>query len=128
MNIYAAIEGAIGIVNPYVGATLLASTGYTMALDRSQVPTYAAPVPVTVQKQALSAKELAQVDGLNIQGEMTAFYARIPMRGVVRAESKGGDIIQLDAVYGVSPVERWLVVQILEEWPDYCKVAACRQL
>jgi hypothetical protein len=121
MNLHGIVRGAIGIVNPHTPATLHRSNGYTTQEDGTQVPTYAAVRTLRVQVQAMSYGDLQQVAGLNLQGEARAIYIDGAWDGVVRPDRKGGDLIVIGAT-------RWLVIQSLESWPDWTKVAAVRQL
>lgn len=81
------------------------------------------------QVQALSWKDLQQLDGLNMNGERRAIYLEGEFDGVVRPSMKGGDLITLTtgANAGV-----WLVAQVLEQWSDgdtkaWCKCACTLQ-
>lgn len=123
MNLHGIVAGAIGTVNPQVPVDLSKSAGYTTAADGTQVPTYAAlATGVMAQVQPLSARELRHVDGLNIQGEFKSIYLYGKWGGIIRATQQGGDLITLP------DGSRWLMVDSLEDWPDWCKVVACRQL
>ncbi len=121
MNLHGIAGPIIAAVNPMIQGTLTASTGYTTSADGSQVPSYAAPVTAPMQVQALTYKDLQQIDGLNIQGEARAIYLYGDWNGVLRPDSKGGDLISFNG-------QQWLVKQTLETWPDWCKVVAVRQL
>lgn len=76
---------------------------------------------VTAQIQALSFRDIAQMDGMNIQGTRRAIYFYGRIEGLVRPESRGGDLVYFpDGTV-------WLVAIVLETWPDWCKVAATLQ-
>jgi hypothetical protein len=107
-------------VNPNIPATVTRSVGYTMGAGMKQIPTYAAPVSCTVQMQALDGKDLAQVDGLNIQGEIKSVFIRGLLSGVNQPNVTGGDMIQING-------EKWLVVKVLEGWPTWTKAAIVLQ-
>lgn len=109
-----------GAVNPNVVATVTRSTGYTIGAGLKQVPTYAAPVTGPAQIQALDGADLRQVDGLNLQGEIRAIYLRGSLAGVVRADSKGGDLVLIGS-------QTWLVAKVLESWPLWTKAVIVRQ-
>ena len=121
MNLHGIVSAAIGAVNPFIPATLQVSTGSTTAADGSRTPTYADPVTVSIQVQALSYGELQQLEGLNIQGDARAVYLAGSADGVSRPDGKGGDLLTFNG-------ERWLVSQALETWPDWCKLLVVRQL
>ena len=118
-------NGYVAAVNPNVSAQYLASTGYSTGSDGRRTPSYAAAVPVTVQMQMLTAQDLAQLSGLNIQGEKRAIYVSGNWKGVARPDLRGGDIFTL------ADGSRWLVAHVLENWfttNGWAKVAATRQL
>jgi hypothetical protein len=100
--------------------TILKSTGYTIGAGRKQTPTYASPIVVPAQIQALDSKDLKQLDGLNIQGTIKAIYLRGTFSAVIRPEGVGGDIVQFDN-------QNWLVVKILEGWSSWTKAAIVLQ-
>ncbi|MBR8475836.1 hypothetical protein [Burkholderia cenocepacia] len=125
MNLHGIVSSAIGTVNPFVPVTLQQSTGYTTAADGDRTPTYSAS-PQSVQVQALSAKEIQHLDGLNIQGVLRKAYLNGDWRGVYRATNQGGDLMQFAAVAGVPASLQgttWKVVQVFETWPDWCALA-----
>lgn len=122
MDLRGIANGAITTVNPNETVTVLRSTGYTIGAGARQVPSYAAPVVGPGQVQALDADDIAQLDGLNIQGVIRAIYLRGTLAGVVRPDGTGGDIVKRK-----NETETWLVVKVLESWPDWTKAAIVRQ-
>lgn len=124
MNLHGIVSGAIGTVNPQVMASLRVSDGYTTAPDGSRIPTYADPVTGMAQVQALTFKDLSQLDGINMNGEARAIYLYGQFNAVLRAAQKGGDLITLTDGPNAGG---WLIVQVLEQWPDWCKAAVVRQ-
>jgi hypothetical protein len=102
-------------VNPNVLVSVQASTGYTnTGPGYRQVPAYAAAVQGFAQVQELTSSELKQAESLNIQGVMRAIYFRGNLNGVIRPDSKGGDLVTIDG-------QDWLVVKTLELWPTFSK-------
>lgn len=76
---------------------------------------------VPAQIQSLTFRDLQQIDGLNLQGNRNGIYFYGAIDGIVRPDNKGGDLITFpDGTV-------WLVAMVLEDWPDWCKVAATRQ-
>ncbi len=120
MDLRGLANGVTSTINPNETVTVLRSTGYTLGAGAKQIPTYASPVTGPAQVQALDADDLRQLDGLNIQGTLRAIYLRGALAGVVRPAGTGGDIIQRGA-------QNWLVVKVLEQWPDWSKAAICLQ-
>lgn len=120
MNLQQIATGVISAVNPTVAATVQMSTGYTTSADGTRTPTYSAQA-AQVQVQALSGKELALLSGLNIQGVLRKIYLNGDWEGLVRPAGKGGDLVTLpDGTV-------WLIVQVLEHWPDWTSAAIALQ-
>lgn len=115
MNLRAIANAHTQKVNPNINVTVRQSTGYTIdPATRKQVPSY---TDATGQGnlQALDGMDIKQMDGLNIQGTLRSLYLYGNVAGVIRPDQKGGDVILIDG-------KQWLVVKVLETWPDWCKV------
>jgi hypothetical protein len=124
MNLSGIVGGYVAAINPWVTATIQQSQGYTTNPDGSRTPAYAAPVTVEVQMQAMTYKDLMQIDGLNINGEKRAMYINGTWEGVARPDGRGGDLITLP------DNSVWLVAQVLENWgyqDGWTKVAVVKQ-
>lgn len=124
MNLHGIVAGAIAAVNPQVRGQYQKSNGATTQASGKRVPAYLAATPITVQLQALTYKDLVQVDGLNLNGQAHAMYVSGDIEAVVRQDNKGGDIITLP------DGSIWLVVHVLENWfttSGWAKVAVVRQ-
>ena len=120
MNLRAIANAATQSINPNTPVTVKASSGYTIdPATRRQVPAYTTETG-QANIQALDGKDLKQLDGLNIQGTSRAAYLYGNLAGVVRPDSKGGDLVEFNS-------QSWLVVKVLETWPDWCKVAIVYQ-
>jgi len=122
MDLRGLANGVTSTINPNETVTVLRSTGYTIGAGAKQVPAFAAPVTGPAQVQALDANDIKQLDGLNIQGTIRAIYLRGTLAGVVRPNQTGGDIVKRK-----NEMESWLVVKVLESWPDWTKAAICLQ-
>ena len=96
----------------------------TYLLNQPQViasNTFTTLLTVLGRVQALQYNDIAQLDGLNIQGQKTAIYISGEVDGLVRSAKKGGDLI-------ITPDGRiWLVVLVLEYWPNWTKFAVTLQ-
>ena len=114
-------------VNPNIAVTVLASTGYTIGAGLKQIPSYAAPVIGNAQVQALTFGDLRQLDGLNIQGTARAIYLRGELAGVIRPDSKGGDLVSIASPAPAALIGTWLVVKMLENWPIWSKACIVLQ-
>jgi hypothetical protein len=121
LNLHNLVASSIGQVNSFIPATISQSTGYTTAADGRQIPAYSAPIPVSIQVQDLSSDDLKKIDGINIQGSMSAVYlSGAKWNGVVRVGMQGGDLL-------VFRNQTWLVVAVLENFPDWSKLAVVLQ-
>lgn len=115
-------------VNPNMIVSVTASTGYTTGgAGLRQVATYASPVSGPAQLQALDGAELRQLEGLNLQGVLRAIYLRGPLAGVIRPNSKGGDLVTIASPAPAQYRGTWLVVKVFETWPLWTKCAICLQ-
>lgn len=115
MNLHGLAGPLVGLVNPFVTATLLASTGNTTNADGSIAPGYAPAVSIQVQAQELSFKELQHVENLNLQGIMKSIYCPGTVQAVNRLAGTGGDKIVIGG-------KTYLAVAISEQWPEWCRV------
>jgi hypothetical protein len=119
MNLHAIASGSSATVNPFISATLRQSNGYTIGDDFTQVPAYI-DTPLLIQVQALSGGDLQKMSGLNIQGVNNKVYFSGQGDGLVRLNRKGGDLLIFDR-------RTWLVVTVLEDWPDWISLAVVLQ-
>ena len=126
MNLHGTVRGAITTVNPDVVASYQKSTGNTGNADYSQTPTYATAINVRIQHQALDGGELRHAEALGLQGVLRTVYMYGNTQGVVRAGQQGGDLLAFPLVPN-GPTLNWLVVDVGETWPDWCKVTVCLQ-
>jgi len=188
VNLNSIAGAAVQAIRPSVLGSVRVSTGYTTNDDFSRTPTYRDVAGVPMWVDALTYKDIIQVDGLNLNGTRRAIYINGKVDGLVRPENKGGDLITLptavfvgaiaadvltvtsiargvlsvgDLVSGddvadathVSAVltgiggvgtyrldvaqdlasqdlatgQVWLVAMVLEQWGEWCKVAATLQ-
>lgn len=122
MNLHQIVSPAIAAVNPFITGTLKQATGYTTSGDGTQVPTYATPVTVPLQVQALSGRDIEHLDNMNIQGVVRRIYLNGNVEGVNRKEMKGGDLITFNG-------QTWLVTIVFETWDadGWCSVGVTLQ-
>lgn len=117
MNLQRLTANVISAVNPPIPCTLQISTGYTIAADGTQIPTYSAPYNnVPAQVQSLTSQDLRKLDGLNLQATMRAIYIQGNVEGVDRNAIKGGDIFTMPDMPSFPGPTTWLVTQVLEHW------------
>lgn len=121
MNLRNVISGAVSSIVPQVAVTILVSSGYTVAADYSQVPTYAAPLNTFGRLQPLSAQDLKKLDSLNIQNVEQKLWINGNFEGVFRVLGKGGDLIQIAG-------RTYLVTAVIERWADWCSLGITMQV
>lgn len=121
MNLRGIANAATRSVNPNVTAAIYKSSGYSTAEDGSQVPAYAEPVEMQVQKQAITQSDLRHLDDLNIQGQFVSIYTNGNWCGLNRKKDEGGDLFVIGD-------DTWLVISVPEIWPDWTRVIGCLQL
>lgn len=124
MNLHQIASGQIAAVNPFVLGTVQVSVGSTVDADGTRIPTYNVVTGVSMQVQPMSWKDIQQVDGLNLQGTRCSIYINGVVNGLVRPANDGGDLIVLTDGPNAGT---WLVAMVLEQWPDWCKVAVTLQ-
>lgn len=124
MNLHAIAGPIIAAVNPMILATLRASSGNTTLASGKRTPNYSADQLVPAQVQALTFRDIQQVEGLNLQGTRVAIYLYGKVSGLIRAQQDGGDIIIISAGANAGT---YLVAMVLEQWPDWVKVACTLQ-
>lgn len=130
MNLHGTVRGAITSVNPDIIAPWIQSVAATVAVGGKQTPTYAAPLPVKMQVQAASGRELEHYDFQAAQGIFRSVYLYGLKNGVDRVEGKGGDLLQFPEV-PKGTVRTWLVVAVPEPYSltaHWCRVLVQLQL
>lgn len=127
MNLHQIVSGAIGTINPFLPVTVQKSTGYTTDATGRRTPQFT-NISTTGQVQALSGDDIKQLTnlGIAIQGVMRAVYLNGDWQGLVRYDKTGGDMM-LFVRPGRSVADTWRVTQVLETWPDWCKVVVTLQ-
>lgn len=125
VNLRAIANSVTQAINPNVVCERWRSDGYTVDENFKQVPEYK-KAPLSVQVQAMSDKELRQMDALNIGGVHRKVFTNAQAASLVRAAEKGGDLLVFPA--GVLPEgTTWLVTNVMERWPDWCTFAITLQ-
>lgn len=130
MDLNGIASAATRSVTPAIAGQVWLSTGYTTGDTGRRTPTYDTRSQVTLDMQPLSGRDLMQLDGLNIQGVQRVAYVRGDIQGLVRVKQKGGDLIVIPAAPTAPAyaVGSWLVVVVMETWPDWCKVGLSLQV
>ena len=130
MNLNASASATTRAITPAVAGQVWLSTGYSTATDGTRTPTFNTESQVTLDMQPSSGGDIRQLDGLNIQGVQRVAYVRGDIQGLVRVTGKGGDMIVIPASPAAPAyaVGSWLVVTVMETWPDWCKVGLTLQV
>lgn len=126
MNLRAMANASTQTVNPNIPITYCANSGYTTDAAGHRTPS-TTDTALTGQVQALTGDDLKHIDGLNVQGLYRSVYLYGNIQGVVRSDKKGGDVLRFPQVPG-GVVQNWLVVQVMENWPQWAKVIVCLQV
>jgi hypothetical protein len=121
MNLRAAANSMITGINPnQKGINWIQSNGYTTNAAGQQIPT-TITTQVDIQIQANTGEMLRHIDSLGLQGLTHSVYMYFDAQGVVRADAKGGDILQF-AARPENPVHDWLIVSVVETWSNWAHV------
>lgn len=127
MNLHGLVRGAINAVNPDIPACLHKATGEYETSDAGvRTPKYKT-TKGKIQVQGVNGRDLERLNNLNMQGVFRTVYLYGELSGIVRSNHKGGDLIEFADV-GCCEQKKWLVVQVAEVWPDWCKVIVCQQI
>jgi hypothetical protein len=73
----------------------------------------------------MSGGDLRQVEGLNLNGTKRSVYLYGAANGTVRVSNKGGDLLAF--LDGPRIVRSWLTNIVLEQWPNWVKIAVVLQ-
>lgn len=122
MNLHRLVRGSINAINKnqpipwlaYQGPINDRTTGIT-------TPTYWPAVNIWSQIQPVPTDELKHLENLNIQGVLRRVYMKGAVASAVRADGVGGDLLAFPETAG-NPLRFWLVMQVPEQWPDWCSV------
>lgn len=123
MNLRGMANGVTRSINPNIPATLKRSAGYVTDVAGKRTPQFQ-ELTGTIQVQPMSTGDLQHAEFLNLQGVLRAVYINGNWAGVVRGETKGGDVLIFSEA---GENKTWHVVSVVEAWPDWTKVIVCLQ-
>jgi hypothetical protein len=126
INVRGMANAATQNVNSNLTIDLLRSNGYTISPNGKQVPAFLT-LSGAAQVQGLAAKDLQHMNNLNIQGVLRKVYLYGNWMGVVRSDSKGGDVLVFPQAPGMDD-QQWKVVTVFETWADWCSVGVVLQV
>lgn len=124
MNLHGLVSSVIKSVNPNTSVGLEFSTGFAQGADFKKTPTFATMESVPAQIQPIGWRDLQQLNGVNLQGEMKVAYFFGSVAAIVRQTGSGGARITLP------DGSVWLNVQVLEDFSmtsGWTKIAIVRQ-
>ena len=122
MSLHDMVANAISSINPMMQCQWYKSTGNSSMLGTSRTPTYAPMAMITAQVQQLTAADLKHMNDLNMSGITRKVWCDVTLTGIDRAAGLGGDKLVLpDGTF-------WLVVQVVETWPDWCSALLQKQV
>lgn len=122
MNVRGLANRATRVVNPNTSAQWRKYLSYTTLPNGTVGKSYASPVPLIAQVQALSRREVEHIQSLNISPCDRAAYVNGQLSAFNRISKTGGDMLFFENTW-------WLVMAILEGWTTagWCKVALIEQ-
>ena len=123
MNLHSIVAPIIGVVNPNITVQIGTGTGSTTAPDGTRTPVYTAG-SMLAQIQALTGKDLRQIENIGQQGTLRAIYLYGDVTGLIRASQQNGSLLKLP------DGSVWMVFAELEPWSitaGWCKVAVVQQ-
>ena len=125
INLRAVANSITSTINPNIPAVLKRSTGYTTDDAGVRVNAFTEQ-NIVIQSQSMTSKELQLVESLGLQGYTRAVHLNGNIEGLRRHVEQGADILMFKQHDDSEPMD-WLVVQVMESWPNWCRVLLCRQ-
>ena len=125
INLRAVANSITSTINPNIPAVLKRSTGYTTDDAGVRVNAFTEQ-NIVIQSQSMTSKELQLVESLGLQGYTRAVHLNGNIEGLRRHVEQGADILRFKQHDDSEPMD-WLVVQVMESWPNWCRVLLCRQ-
>jgi len=126
MNMHGLVRPVVTTVNPDITITWRKSNGYTTSADGRPVPAYTDVTGVRAQVQAQNSQKLKHTDYISQQGVHRDVYMYGDVEAINRPDAVGGDLLVFPEVPGGAN-KTWLVNEVFETWPDWCKVSVTLQ-
>lgn len=123
MNLRQIANRQTSAINPNLAVQLYAYAGYAVGASGKTTASYADPVSLTAQVQALTKKEVEHIDSLNLSPCERAAYVNGQVQAFDRVAQTGGDMLFFENRW-------WKAMAILEGWTTagWCKVALVGQI
>lgn len=126
MNLHGLVRGVITSINPDTLVSILRSAGYQTTPSGKQVPAYNRTDNQPANVQACAGKDVERMNNLAFQGVFRTVYLYGSADGIVRPDATGGDVLKFAQMPG-GKCQDWKVVQVKEQWPDWCCVIVLLQ-
>jgi hypothetical protein len=122
VNLRALANRATQAVNPNITVQWRKYLDYDIGPNGKPVVTYAEPVGVVAQVQALSKSDVQHLDAMNLSECTRAAYVNGQMQAFDRLKETGGDMLFFEDQW-------WKVMAILEGWTTagWCRVGLTAQ-
>lgn len=111
-------SGGVGTYTVSGPAQTVPSAAMSATGDGTRTPLYTVTADLSMQVQALSARELEHLDGLNIQDTVRSVHMNGQIQGVNRVTAKGGDLLLIPTGLSGQSTDTWLVRQVLESYDN----------
>ena len=122
MSLHDLVANIVSSVNPMMLCQWYQNTGVVVAADGTTAPSYAAPTTVSCQVQQLSSADRKNLNDMAVSGITRKVWCDVILTGIDREAGLGGDRLYLpDGTI-------WLVVQVVETWPDWCSALIQKQV
>jgi len=115
LNLHAAVRQIIPALNADIAGFWYVNKGAVIGTDGRQVAAFQPAVPVQLQVQPPSAKDLRFAEYLQMQGVIRTVFMFSDPQGIVRANQAGNDLLLFPQWAG-GPNDAWLVARPDEGW------------
>lgn len=119
MNLRKIANFATSTVNLNIPAVLARNIGYFTNDDGTRTASFEY-FTAQAQVQAVSEDMLAFMQNQGVQGVLRSVYLDGNWSGIIRADSKGGDILKFNGY-------DWMIVHVMESWADWSHVIVAQQ-
>lgn len=125
INVRGIANRMIQPVNPDTAGVHQRSNGYTTLPSGKRNPIFVS-TDVLLQVQAATAAQLKHIENINTESVYRNVRLWGNALGVSRPDVRGGDLLLFPQV-PMGTRQTWLVVQVLESWPEWCSLIVCLQ-
>ncbi len=127
MNMHGLVRAVVTTINPDITILWRQSNGFTTSADGRPVPTYVDVPNIRAQVQAQNSQKLKHENYISQQGVHRDVYMFGSVQAINRPDAVGADLLVFPEVPGGAN-KTWLVNEVFETWPDWCKVSVVLQV